>query len=575
MSALIFQRLVLISDSKKQANQFEFLKRVNLVTGNDNSIGKSTLVKSLLWSMGCEPQFDEEWKSNDVKTITYFTVNGVKYIISRYKNTILLGKKLGKLRKFTSISGEFAEEFASIVSFNCKLENRQEELEQLPPTYYFLPFYIDQLKSWSEPWNSFERLQQFTNFKQPLIKYFCGYLKPEYFEVQEQISEEKSVQKEVKKSIERITNAKEVLAETSESTVIALSKDELEKIQIEIEIELNSHSELQTQIFEKQTVLRTEIYDLEQQLKLSILAANALEKDYVFAVENVAEDALECPLCGVEHDNSLINRAGLLKDKESLEVQSEVIQKELHIKKVELDDLGLQLNFVESEIDRINKKYLIDEQENESDTKFNQALSSLAQKNIDTQINMSLQSKELAVASSKSIEKDLKKQRDKLLTKLEREELNEMFMGNLLENIQTLGAEGINLSKVKSPTDYKKLLGGGAAEGTRGLLAYQLAVLKQIADVDQCSIAPFIIDTPNQHEQAGHRYENILKVIKLFIPQSFQIILCGMEHSALDSIRGEAHEIKLNGSRLLDKLHYKELKHEYDSLDTSLPLSES
>jgi len=26
-----------------------------------------------------------------------------------------------------------------------------------------------------------------------------------------------------------------------------------------------------------------------------------------------------------------------------------------------------------------------------------------------------------------------------------------------------------------------------------------------------------------------------------------------MEHSALDSIRGEAHEIKLNGSRLLDK----------------------
>mgnify|MGYP000114916330 CR=1 FL=1 len=48
-----------------------------------------------------------------------------------------------------------------------------------------------------------------------------------------------------------------------------------------------------------------------------------------------------------------------------------------------------------------------------------------------------------------------------------------------------------------------------------------------------------------------------------------------MEHSALDSIRGEAHEIKLNGSRLLDKLHYKELKHEYDSLDTSLPLGES
>lgn len=64
MRNLKFQRLVLISDSKKLANQFEFPKRLNLVTGNDNSIGKSTLVKNLFWALGCEPEFDEEWKNN-------------------------------------------------------------------------------------------------------------------------------------------------------------------------------------------------------------------------------------------------------------------------------------------------------------------------------------------------------------------------------------------------------------------------------------------------------------------------------------------------------------------------------
>ncbi|MCZ3264655.1 hypothetical protein NYZ64_18570, partial [Acinetobacter baumannii] len=71
MRSFQFQRLVLISDSKKLANQFEFPKRLNLVTGGDNSIGKSTLVKNLFWALGCDPDFDEEWKTNDIKAIIY------------------------------------------------------------------------------------------------------------------------------------------------------------------------------------------------------------------------------------------------------------------------------------------------------------------------------------------------------------------------------------------------------------------------------------------------------------------------------------------------------------------------
>ena len=63
MKGLQFQRLVLLSDSKRLANQFTFPKRLNLVTGSDNSIGKSTLVKNLFWAIGCEPHFDENFIS--------------------------------------------------------------------------------------------------------------------------------------------------------------------------------------------------------------------------------------------------------------------------------------------------------------------------------------------------------------------------------------------------------------------------------------------------------------------------------------------------------------------------------
>lgn len=129
-------------------------------------------------------------------------------------------------------------------------------------------------------------------------------------------------------------------------------------------------------------------------------------------------------------------------------------------------------------------------------------------------------------------------------------------MGNLIENIKVLGAEGLNLSKVKHPTDYNKLMGGGAAEGTRGLLAYQLAILRQSEFAQNCATSPFVVDTPNQQEQAVHRYEKVVKVIMENVPKNSQIIMCGMENPALDVFASEAHVIELDGHRLLREDNY-------------------
>ncbi|MGF1817533.1 hypothetical protein L4D02_22760, partial [Vibrio splendidus] len=141
MKGLQFQRLVLLSDSKKLANQFMFPKRLNLVTGNDNSIGKSTLVKNLFWALGCDPHFDKDWKSNDVKAILYFKINQTEYICSRYVDGIYFGRKDEALKKYSKITGQFAQDFAEEVGFDLMLSNRQGGLECPPPAFYFLPFY--------------------------------------------------------------------------------------------------------------------------------------------------------------------------------------------------------------------------------------------------------------------------------------------------------------------------------------------------------------------------------------------------------------------------------------------------
>lgn len=143
MRNLTFQRLVLISDSKRLANQFSFQKRLNLITGKDNSIGKSTLAKSLMWSLGCDPVFDEEWKSNDIKSILYFTINNKEYFSCRGTHSIILGAIGDEAQRYINITGDFSKDFSDLVNFKMKLPNRGDgNLETPPPAYYFYHFIL-------------------------------------------------------------------------------------------------------------------------------------------------------------------------------------------------------------------------------------------------------------------------------------------------------------------------------------------------------------------------------------------------------------------------------------------------
>ncbi|MGF1723898.1 hypothetical protein [Photobacterium nomapromontoriensis] len=568
MKGLQFQRLVLLSDSKRLANQFVFPKRLNLVTGNDNSIGKSTLVKNLFWALGCDPHFDQDWKSNDVKSILYFKINSTEYIVSRYQNTISFGKLDAQLQNFTKITGEFSRIFAEITSFDLLLANKQNGLDCPPPAFYFLPFYIDQKKSWNEPWNGFENLTQFSNFRKNLIKYFCGYLSAKHFELEEDIFEYKDKENEANQQVGRICAAIEVLEEVAPLQTIAITQPEFESIQIEIEQELKAFSFQQSSLYEQQSILANEIHDLEQQHLIASTSARELNEDYTFAVENIPSDSLECPLCGVEHDNSLLSRAGLLADREALELQANNIIADLEDKYRQQAELTEELNFVSSEIDRINNKYLYrdDDEETNEQTDFNQALYAISQKKVNQSVTQKKENYQLQSKKAQDKQKEFKADQRKLLKKKDRDDLNELFMGNLIENIETLSAKGVNLNGVKSPMDYKKILGGGAAEGTRGNLAYQLAILRQIEHAAHCELAPFVIDTPNQQEQAEHRYKKVLDVIKENIPSGYQVILCAMDNDVLATYKQDAHIIELDDNRLLQSKHYKTLRREYEDV---------
>lgn len=127
MKSLKFNRLVLVSDTTKSANQFTFQDQFNLITGKNNSIGKSSLVKNIFWALGCEPEFDENWKQLDCKALLEFTIGDVRYTVLRVNDIIFFSDGSGVFNKYFKVTGDYSELFSSLVSFNALLPNRADE----------------------------------------------------------------------------------------------------------------------------------------------------------------------------------------------------------------------------------------------------------------------------------------------------------------------------------------------------------------------------------------------------------------------------------------------------------------
>jgi hypothetical protein len=324
MPNLRFKQLLVLSNSAKSANQFTFGPSLNLITANDNNVGKSTVVKLLFWSFGCEPFFDTTWINTDSRVIVTFEINSKSYEIFRYKSIIKLKEDgVGAIETYTEVSGEFSVRLAALFSFHALLPSRKDKLAAPPPAYYFVPFYIDQKRSWSTAWEPFDRLAQFKDWKQTIIKYHVGLLTPKYFEIQREKFKNKDLKKTAKEEINKLDVALEIVQAYALPTQqpIALSAASLEKMSDDIRKDLFELTKQQEVTFENLSNLKSDLAFLENQRKIAISTVASLEKDYNFTVENFPSEGIECPLCGTVHENNVYNRASILKDKMSAEDQ--------------------------------------------------------------------------------------------------------------------------------------------------------------------------------------------------------------------------------------------------------------
>jgi len=565
MQNLLFKQLMLVSDIDKSANRYEFSSRFNLITAEDNSVGKSTLAKLLMWTFGCEPTFDDTWKSLDCKAIVDFEIGTNSYRVARHGSLMFLAVQGQPFTRFAKITGEYSETFSEIVKFDVRLPNKKNPnvLETPPPAYYFLPFYLDQRRSWSKLWDGFESLQQYGAWQSTIIKYHTGYINGEFFSYEESIAANRQEKTIISDEVKKIDAAIEVVKEYAPESAFldASTSDELRELTLAVESELTELKKNQEYLLRKHSDLYVDRQYYESQLKLVVEAASELELDYVFSVERIGGEQLQCPLCGVMHDSSLAKRAGILLDKESAVLQSQDLQKKLERVNKDIQQVSSELDGIGKRLDELNSRHIKSNTENEEKPLL---IDSLAARSVEKIVRKSKEEKIVFAVNIDKKNRALKKEQKALLEQERKEALDAYFVDTISNFVEKLNATGVNMSNVRSSLDYKKMLGGGAAEATRGALAYNIAVLKQIYYVKNEVAAPFIVDTPNQQEQTFINYDRIMKMLMDETPRHAQIFLCAMESPLLAPYQKAAKVIVLGEDKVLDKKKYSEIRKEFN-----------
>lgn len=541
---------------------FLFHDRLNLIVGSDNTIGKSTLAKLPLWTLGCEPTLDPNWASLDCQCVLDFVVHGVGYRATRHKNIITIVDSEGSVL-YPKITGEYSEWFAQLVGFYAKLPDRKTaKPETPPPAYYFVPFYVDQRKSWAHAWENFSGLAQYANWKATIMKAHIGLLDETHFKLEENKFAKSAQRKVEDATIQRYRTANEVVTKFIPETYLAIQEKELEQLAESVRIELFDLSKKQEILLDTLARHEDELAYAVHQIRMTDAILEDANKDYEYATHTIESEDLECPLCGTLHSNSLVNRASILVDRDQAISQKKELEKVKERAEGAIANSQTELTTLRATMELMNRKYISGV--GAAQLTFSNVVEGLAGQSIRRQVEEAQGKSEVTL---RGLDTELKAiglaQKNNAKDK-DKSAIESDFMRTWLSYMERLGATSVNTSEIKSILDYNKVVNsGGAAEGVRGILAYYLAVYKMISIHSKEAIAPLVVDTPNQQEQSLKNYAKILDLLNLVTDEAIQgaqLFICAMDTEQVAPHKAKGKVFTMTQRKVLNAEDYEDVK---------------
>jgi len=525
MPTFSIDRLLVVSQTSRSARRIDFHPKATVLTG-PNDMGKSSLIKSLLYAFGAEPQMLKAWKDAANKILVYFTVDGKGCRILREDSSFTVYNGKGApLVIFSSVTNGLGPWLAQLLNFGIKLTDNQGQLATPPPAYLLLPYYFDQDDSWTDNWHGFTKLQQFKNWRRDLIEYHVGLRPNEYYTA-------KGAHLKAKGELNRVEAARQVLKDVRDQIAEEYQEVhfdiDLEAFQEEIKELLVSCGQLQKEADKLKAELvgyYTEKIELESQIEVVSGALKEISKDFHFLERQ--SDHIDCPTCGAAYTASFAEVFQIASDEGRCEHLLHTRQEELAVIVKEIDRMSGRHRKYEADIAHI--KSILDRRQAEVqlkdliDAESKKKLKSVLQAKFDAS------NTELSALTDKIAE--LEKQLEAFVDRERRKELREHYHQLMRRNLHELSVPDLSRTEMADVTAKIQTQG---SDQPRALLAYGMAVLELMRERSSSVFCPVIIDSPIQQEQDVPNHERIVKFIQQRLPNDAQLILGIVDDKGVD-----------------------------------------
>jgi len=553
MSELKFRTIRIISLKEKRARVLDFHPETTTVIG-ENDTGKSSLIKTLYRTFGAIPAKQNEiWLSADACSVVDFTVGDVPYSILHFRSTYgVFDAKQKLLCSASSVTKELAPFLSDLFKFKLTLVDKGSEKPKIPtPAFLFLPFYVDQDAGWSDNWNSFSNLQQFKNYRLPVVEYHTGIRPNEYYQLKAEIELLTAQKTEKEKDFGLLQKMLDRQKKRLGGPKFSIDFDSFEK---EIRTLLVRCTELahKEQEFKELLVdLNSNFIRVRTQKDLVLSAAKELKEDYKF-LNNLEADSLDCPTCGAHYDDTFPARLDLAKDEgRCLDLLSELTKEE--------SDLSSKIQKATLDRGETSKKKLEIEEmlaSKKAEVTLRDLIQSKGQEELGQVIGADI---DALIAEIETISREAASLGEKLktYTDVERKKrITDYYSKAFAKHLYSLDANAPSEKALKS---VNAKINDTGSDLPRALLAYYYSILQTIREHSTTTFCPIVIDSPNQQEQDDDHIKKMIEFIFNEKPKSSQLILGAVKLYGVKA-PGKVIELKEKRSLLLESEYEKTLE---------------
>ena len=502
---IIVESINIIDYIENKSKKVYFSKGLNVVTSGATSRGKSSVLRAVYHAMGANSDYDNPFEANKkIFEIGFYSdLNNKKYRIIRHGYNYLVFIDNNFSQKIESDYKKLASFFENEFNVSVYLTDKKNNFEIAPTTYLFIPYFLDQDRSWKNEIIPFRNFQQFAGNKLiDLYYYHLGALDTNFFELTTNARLSKRRYSELKAKKDKNYIEMKLLRE----------KYSVENISIDDESAKNTlhimKNEINEALLDVKTIQR-DIFNLENDIvknEISLKSIDEILKEQNKELKNERirkeEYIVYCQNCGEEVDLSNFSEHSLKYNIEFLNEKRNMLEEETKIITEEIEKFKYIYNERTKNVEEMTKKY------NDFSGLFDKFIRAKAVDVVMNDLNDMIRDTNLELLDIEDKIEQYESSLKEYATK--KREINKDFREFYIEELRTLEVVGVKKSDIRN---FKKYVLSGS-QYVRSTLAFFVSFirLKNKYNVDNYNF-PLIIDSPFEGDQDGDNRSEIIKTI--------------------------------------------------------------